>query len=430
MKDINELYFEMLKSNANTEKDDLPPMCWPEKNIHTGIIPLPIANEQDSASLTVKNYAELPIVSGKTEEFTLNIVKMQAGLGTSVERFDLIKKVQGRDHLGAKGTDLYFEVLNTERSIAEIQLLQAYALAKMNYYKEVCYQSLVNEETQQAVEQIWHEESPEKKTYLELFIQEKSLNKGIDLFQKRMPTLTEDGELTHERMAPAGHGFLGFLEIIDIFENDQDKILTTIGNGEDLNSTPDLKIMDWIAKENIPVVMMTTTKTEVDKKGGQISLVKGEHPTYVTIIEKAQAESSKQLEYFEELGLREGDRDSLFNTNIVIINKFALKKIFNKYLRNISIDEFIKNIAPDVILNVKEQNGKNFTQLESALGSVMLNLDKYMRLKFNHPVVSFLNLNKSDRERFFMPIKKRQDYEELKNNYEVGAKDFRLYKKS
>ena len=430
MKDINELYFEMLKSNANTEKDDLPPMCWPEKNIHTGIIPLPIANEQDSASLTVKNYAELPIVSGKTEEFTLNIVKMQAGLGTSVERFDLIKKVQGRDHLGAKGTDLYFEVLNTERSIAEIQLLQAYALAKMNYYKEVCYQSLVNEETQQAVEQIWHEESPEKKTYLELFIQEKSLNKGIDLFQKRMPTLTEDGELTHERMAPAGHGFLGFLEIIDIFENDQDKILTTIGNGEDLNSTPDLKIMDWIAKEDIPVVMMTTTKTEVDKKGGQISLVKGEHPTYVTIIEKAQAESSKQLEYFEELGLREGDRDSLFNTNIVIINKFALKKIFNKYLRNISIDEFIKNIAPDVILNVKEQNGKNFTQLESALGSVMLNLDKYMRLKFNHPVVSFLNLNKSDRERFFMPIKKRQDYEELKNNYEVGAKDFRLYKKS
>ena len=430
MKDINELYFEMLKSNANTEKDDLPPMCWPEKNIHTGIIPLPIANEQDSASLTVKNYAELPNPSGKTEEFTLNIVKMQAGLGTSVERFDLIKKVQGRDHLGAKGTDLYFEVLNTERSIAEIQLLQAYALAKMNYYKEVCYQSLVNEETQQAVEQIWHEESPEKKTYLELFIQEKSLNKGIDLFQKRMPTLTEDGELTHERMAPAGHGFLGFLEIIDIFENDQDKILTTIGNGEDLNSTPDLKIMDWIAKEDIPVVMMTTTKTEVDKKGGQISLVKGEHPTYVTIIEKAQAESSKQLEYFEELGLREGDRDSLFNTNIVIINKFALKKIFNKYLRNISIDEFIKNIAPDVILNVKEQNGKNFTQLESALGSVMLNLDKYMRLKFNHPVVSFLNLNKSDRERFFMPIKKRQDYEELKNNYEVGAKDFRLYKKS
>ena len=136
------------------------------------------------------------------------------------------------------------------------------------------------------------------------------------------------------------------------------------------------------------------------------------------------------MEYFEELGLREGDRDSLFNTNIVIINKFALKKIFNKYLRNISIDEFIKNIAPDVILNVKEQNGKNFTQLESALGSVMLNLDKYMRLKFNHPVVSFLNLNKSDRERFFMPIKKRQDYEELKNNYEVGAKDFRLYKKS
>ena len=253
---------------------------------------------------------------------------------------------------------------------------------------------------------------------------------GEDLFQKKMPTLDENNELTTDRMAPAGHGFLGFLEIIDIFEKDQRMVLTTIGNGEDLNSTPDLKIMDWMVSEGVPIVMMTTTKTEADKKGGQISLVKGNHAPYVTIVEKAQAELNNQLEYFEELGLRDGDRESLFNTNIVIINKFALRRLFKKYLSDISTEDFIQNIAPDVILNVKEQNGKKYTQLESALGSVVLNLDKYMRLNFNTSVVSFLNLNPQDRSRFFMPIKKRSDYDQLCEKFYVSEENFRLVPKS
>jgi hypothetical protein len=430
MKNINERYFEMLKSKASAKKEELPPMHCPENNIHTGIIPLPIASHEDRGLLTVMNYEDLPTPSGKTSDFILNTVKMQAGLGSSVKRSDLIKKVQGRDTLGAKGTDLYFDVLGKERSIAEIQLLQAYALAQKNSYKEVNYQSLVNEETTKAVAATWLELSSEGKSYQELFTQEEKVRRGSDLFQQKMPTIGENGELTTERMAPAGHGFLGFLEIIDIFENDQEKILTTIGNGEDLNSTPDLKIMDWVAKNDIPIVMMTTTKTLADKKGGQISLVKGEHPTYVTIVEKAQAEATNQLQYFEELGLRAGDRESLFNTNIVIINKHALKEVFNRFLKDTSTEDFIQSIAPDVILNVKEQSGKKFTQLESALGSVILNLDKYMRLNFDQAVVSFLNLNVSDRTRFFMPIKKREDYEELHDNYVVDSEDFRLHRKS
>ena len=128
---------------------------------------------------------------------------------------------------------------------------------------------------------------------------------------------------------------------------------------------------DW------PVVMLTTTKTKSDKKGGQLGVLQKDGVDYITIIEKAQAEQSGQLELFEELGLREGDTPGLFNTNVVYFNKGALKKRLNEL--NLEHDQLIKEIAPDVIKNQKTQNGEVFTQLESALGSVILNLDALMR---------------------------------------------------
>ena len=57
-----------------------------------------------------------------------------------------------------------------------------------------------------------------------------------------MPTIGEDGELTTERMAPAGHGFVGIKAIINIFNNLTNNI-TVIGNGEDLNSTPETPLL-------------------------------------------------------------------------------------------------------------------------------------------------------------------------------------------
>jgi hypothetical protein len=68
--------------------------------------------------------------------------------------------------------------------------------------------------------------------------------------------------------------------------------------------------------------------------------------------------------------------------------------------------------SPDLIKNKKE----DFIQLESALGSVLLNLDRNARRKFGRRVVHFLNLDNDDRENFFRPLKKREDYEEVSQN--------------
>ncbi len=418
MKNLNEKYFNLLLNRFKTGHKTQVVLHQPEKDIFSNVICLPIANDKELSSITIQKYEQLTDdLSKNLKNYDYTILKMQAGLGSSVKRKDLIAKVEKRTRLGAKGTDLYFEVEGQMKSISELQLLQAQALGEKKIFKNINYVNLVNKETKDAVD-----ESSQK------FQESKSLNILEDIYQKKMKTIGADGELTDRRRAPAGHGFVGFSAILDTYLNDLRHEIVAIGNGEDLCSTPDPLMINWVVENNIPITMLTTTKTQADKKGGQISIVTGENE-HVTIVEKAQAEESGQLEYFEALGLRAGDKESLFNTNIVIINKKALKEMFNKYLGGMSADEFSQCFTPDIIKNVKEQDGEKFTQLESALGSVVLNLDRFFREKFSQPLVSFLNLNKNDRRKFFMPIKKRSDYDEILEAFKVDANSFQLVPK-
>jgi UDP-N-acetylglucosamine pyrophosphorylase len=390
MSDINDLYFQILVDKNQESRSKDVPLHQPELGIKSKIIPTAIADESDLKLVTIKNYSELKENSSKLKDFDYVLLKMHGGLGTSVERLDLIKEVEGRTKLGAKGTDLYFDYEDKPTSIFKLGLKQ---VDKLTNYKSAAYVALVNDETQDIIDGV------------------------TTIFQKKMPTIDESGGLTTERVAPAGHGFLGFKLIHDILMNPPVNMLTAIGNGEDLNSTPDELITSWMVENEIPVVMITTTKTAADKKGGQIAIVKEDNP-YVAIVEKAQALNCDQLSYFEELGLRANDRESLFNTNIALINHAALKKEFSKL--EVNADEFFHAIAPDVIRNTKTQEGKKFIQLESALGSVLLNLDKYFRQNFNAPIVSFLNLEVENRKKFFMPIKKREDYEVIKEQFTLS----------
>lgn len=408
-KSINITYFEQLyKKYLDNETKSL---TLKEENNQSSVYPYPIASENLKAKVLVEHYENLPDPKESVlKEVNLCICKMHAGLGSSVKRNDLLKKYTKRDSLGAKGTDLFIPFEDNMLSIAEVQLIEV--MKKEKTYRSLIYLNLVNEETSSAVKEIWDNVHPKiDKTYRELFKSEK-LKARPEVYQLKMPTIDEKGELSYERAAPAGHGFLGFYEIFELFSNPQnhDEIMA-IGNGEDLKSTPDDKIISWMSEKEIPIVMITTTKLEKDKKGGQLAIVDGESP-YVTIVEKAQAEKANQLEYFEALGLREKDDISLFNTNIVLINKKVLSRELAK-IKNLSLDEFAKILAPDLIKNTKTQNQKEFIQLEGAIGSVLLNLDKYFRLNVGAPLVSFLNLSAENREKFFLPIKKREDFEEI-----------------
>lgn len=391
----NQMYFEALyKSFQDNAGKDIK-IHEPENEIHSEVIPFAIL---DPAKLPViQDYADLSEVSPKLKDYQLNIIKMHAGLGTSVKREEYLKEIKGREKLGSKGTDLFIAIDGKNISIADLQLKQIEILNDSRTFKKVTLQNLVNEETAEEVNKL---QSP--------LIKE-------NILQLKVPTI-DDGEISTERLAPAGHAFLGFSLLLDLFQKDdiQDEIVV-IGNGEDLNSTPDAKVFSWMVEKNIPICMITTTKLEKDKKGGQISKVVGSVYEYVTIIEKAQAEKAGQLEYFSELGLRPSDHRSLFNTNIVVINK----KVLKQRLKSLDVDKskFCEIITPDLIKNIKPQDGKQFIQLEGAIGSTILNLDKFFRLQTGEEVVAFLNLDPLARESFFIPLKTMDDFEDLKKRY-------------
>ncbi|MCT4643208.1 MAG: UTP--glucose-1-phosphate uridylyltransferase [Bacteriovoracaceae bacterium] len=407
MIDINELYFNILYGLKDRFSEDI---LLKDDSNSSHIIPFSITNDEQEKYFDLYSYEDLVSDESILKNIDFKVIKMHAGLGSSVKRFDLIKEFRSSDTLSAKGVDLFIEYNNKMEPIAKIQHEIVVNLSNRKIYKSAKIQNLVNDETKMEVLKI-----------------EQDYNCYDQIEQRKMPTIGEDGELTTKRVAPCGHGFIGFAQIYDALYSDKNEI-SCIGNGEDLNSTIDTKISSLVIKQNIPILMITTNKTVADKKGGMLALVDDEFKT-LTICEKAQAQGSGQLEYFENLGLRPGDKKSLFNTNIVVINKKALRDVILKHIPDINIEEFFKNIAPDLIKNIKEQEGKKYIQLESALGSVILNANTYFIKKYNEKLISILNLNEKDRALFFLPIKKREDYDEIRKNFYFCEKRQKLMRR-
>ncbi|MFA7115503.1 MAG: UTP--glucose-1-phosphate uridylyltransferase, partial [Candidatus Omnitrophota bacterium] len=206
-----------------------------------------------------------------------------------------------------------------------------------------------------------------------------------------------------------------------------------------------------MARKRLPIVMITTTKTVIDKKGGQLGL-----QTYgdtgvskPQIMELAQAKSAGQGELFGELGLRGGDNRTLFNTNIALIN-YSVLQPFARALRGIIGDKlFGQIVTPDLIKNTKEQGGKEFIQLEGAMASALLNFNGFIatldineeitreqreaikELMREHGIERLLyivNISAQDRNKFFTPVKFAWDYWYFAytNHFKVNPNTYRL----
>ncbi|WP_417204619.1 UTP--glucose-1-phosphate uridylyltransferase [Acetoanaerobium sticklandii] len=377
-------YFEGLFSQLNEKSEQLT-IATPEKD--TGVYPTAIApRELMRRELPFHSYEDIKQRYSTKEivDCTLWLRKMHGGLGSSLDRSDYLKKY-GRTTPGSKSTDLYIETEEFgDISLAEAQIIQA--SKKTSSFKRVVLQDLVNNDVKPILDKMWEKHSN---------LLNENFTRLDSVIQQKLPTI-KNGELTDERLAPAGHGFFGY-EVFKGPRPEGENLIACIGNGEDLSSTPDRAIVNWMLTENIPVVMVTTTKTKRDMKGGQIALKVEGDKTFLTIVEKAQAEQAGQLEYFEQLGLREDDEDAFFNTNLVLINFNAVQDA------EIALPDLIKN-----------QKGE-FVQLEGAMGSVLLNSDRLSRIN-NKKFVHILNVNKEKRLKFFNPIKKIDDFKFIKKN--------------
>ncbi len=409
----------------------------------TMVVPTAIASKSLMKSVPVTDYASIAAkkadYEAATPEVKFWVKKLMAGTGSGIVRVEFLKEIYqklgkaGSIKIGSKGTDLHAEVeINGQvhiLNIAELQILQL--LAQSDKYKQVIFHDVVSNETQQSIETTWSKHSPllNGKTLSDVAAEKGEVRSGPTV-QFHIPTIGETGALTKERLAPAGHGLFAIEAVYATLSGNLPKtkkgesLIGVIGNGEDLMSTPSSDIVGWMAKEQLPLVMVTTEKTALDKQGGQIAIgfnSKGQE--YVTIVEKAQAETAvkkghpEQMDLFAALGLRANDSKAMFNTNMVLVNYNALQPKLAMLAKAVGGNErLLELIAPDLITNTKKQKGadgieKSFVQLEGAMGSVVLKLDRLYRETFNgQPLVHFLNIGKDHRTEYFAPIKSGFDF--------------------
>ena len=135
---------------------------------------------------------------------------------------------------------------------------------------------------------------------------------------------------------PGGHGFLGTLILNQIATNAPapgEQVITVITNGDGTNNFATEDVVGWMARNRIPIVMITTTRTVLDAKGGVFGLEKipnydieksGTAELPLQIWELAQAKTVGQEPLFQELGLTEGKTEQEFNTNISLENETVL----------------------------------------------------------------------------------------------------------
>lgn len=439
LNELNKFYFDiLLKRKKNPPKEDKVKIFEDgvKKNesvaYPTAILPdhlkkdLPYAHYQN----LMEERDELAKIG---QEVSLWCMPMQAGSGSSIERKKYLSSIKDipldKVKLGSKGTDLFLNIkIDGEEktvSLAEVQILRALKDAQKKVFKEIIFNDIVSIETAESIKEIWNHTCPiaKNQSYLEYVNDEKNdfCSTFGPSFQNYLPTINDQGNLTKNRMAPGGHALFGIMGIRSaLFKNERPKskgkLVGVIGNGEDLSAVPDSLMVGHMIKNKIPIVMVTTEKTSIDLKGGQIALIENKDKSvYASIIEKAQAEDSNQIELFEKLGLRPNDQMAFFNTNMALFNYEELIPLIEELTHKMGEESFFEMIAPNLIENYKEQvdtDGvkRKYLQLEGAMGSVLLNLDKISREKLNRPAVHFINVEKKARTNFFGPIKTAFDF--------------------
>ncbi|MFA5092972.1 MAG: NAD-glutamate dehydrogenase domain-containing protein [Candidatus Omnitrophota bacterium] len=413
---------------------------------------------------------------------------MDGGLGQSVERKNYLKIREDtesdfkarRDEnnkiaLGAKGTDLAYDIeLNGEHfkaSVAEIKLLHILSITQQ--FGKVTFQPLVNTDSAPSYEALLNstylldkadKNKTDKRTYRQVLAEYGiTLDKTNEfLYQANLPIIEYDtNKLTNKFPTPGGHGQWGVMllsEAKDIeLPKDGKTLIRAFYNGDGIANFPDAAILGWMAKKKIGIVMISTTKAGLDKKGGQIGIqILPDGSTRVQMLELAQAKKIGKAheQLFAAIGLPGVDTvegvdaqgnpytytneagAQYFNTNIALINYSVLSPIFKSILeiktKDIDFEgekltgaELLERIvSPDLIENVKtREDGKNYTQLEGAIGSALLNCNAFFsatkdpRIKKilsdvigDNKLLRIVNVDASQRTKFFTPIKSAFDY--------------------
>jgi hypothetical protein len=362
--------------------------------------------------LQTVSYSSIKQSEKKYSQFAKNAAiwlrRLQAGTGSSLHR-----PVSEGKKIGAKGTDLKIDIDGKLVSLAEAQMIRALYDHSMGLFAEIHFHDLISSETRDSISEMWNKKSfcNSSYSYEEQVQKTDGLFHSGETLQQHAWTINEEGNLTPNRKAPAGHGLFAQDALRAAIHPKRrpatnKSLVGVIGNGEDLGA-PDEYMIGYVLNEKIPIAIVTTEKTAADGKGGILALVESS-PRYLTILETAQAEKAHQLDLYKSLG---GEA----NTNLVLLNYDELTPLFEKYIADFGLEEFERSIIPDLIENWKIQTDtdgvrRKYLQLEGATGSVVMNLDHAFRKAYGKPLVHIITVPLKDRCQFFSPVKTAFDF--------------------
>lgn len=451
-----------------------------------------LSAEQRQATLGVVDYAttikDNPDYKAVAATTCATIHPLDGGPGSSVKRKEFLEYMApfvGREEridTTSKGADLYFlvkvpgfdksgnSVLKQEYiSVMEMKTLRLLSQLKQGAFKWIDLRPVVSRdgddvlrafyESTYLFDRVDDRAENEQRSYFDVFSQEPTIDVVEQQTQDDLPSIdTATKQLTTEYPSSGSHGRPAVIALQQIAERGHGKEphVQIFYNGDGPNNTISPEMVGFAIAEGAGIVMVTTTKTQADKKGGIIGVEKisqDEKEVHVAqIMELAQAKQVGEQDLFYAVGLANepvsaalpGHQvgEQYFNTNTAILNETALGP-FLRGLKSILGEEgFRKAITPDLIENEKESNGKTYTLLEGAMGSALLNLARVVetdphakslweKMSGGKQFLRIINLDPQHRDEFFTPIKYPIDYivQAATDHYELHNEGFRLVSK-
>ncbi|MFB0527266.1 MAG: methyltransferase domain-containing protein, partial [bacterium] len=408
--------------------------------------------------LAVVEYASIaqnPAYAQEAKDVALTQNPMNGGIGISVWRERYLRQIwpeierEGPFTFGSKASDLFFDVTlkgkdaggaivdkTAKVSIDEVILLRTIKNATM--YGSTLFQELVSDKTAISITALLNstcvydrvdDTKQDKRTYREYIAQEI----GIDLkYQAAVPTIdAATGRLTQEMTFPAGTGHWGMMVLWDAATNEvPDDGMThirVIFNADGVNNTPDHPaIVNWMSKEDIPVAVVTRTRTALDVKTGLMGIeILPDGKLRVKVMETVTAKRNGQIDEFGNMGLPGGlgeEGKQYANTNLTLVNISLLQPFLQAVKDALGEEKFIEVITPDILIHERTKGDKSFIQLEGGLTSALLNLDAFITTTDDPVVVALkerfginklvytVNVDPEDSTKLSTPVKYSLDF--------------------
>lgn len=191
---------------------------------------------------------------------------------------------------------------------------------------------------------------------------------------------------------PPGHGDIyASLYLSGVLETliRQGRKYALVSNIDNLGATLDMRMLGYMAEEQVPFLMEVTERTENDSKGGHLA----KHNNGRLILREVSQCPECDLEQFQNI-----TRHRLFNTNNIWINLVELKNT----LRQFGLPKLPLILNPKTI-NPHDKSSTPVYQIESAMGAAI-----------SHFVNAQAIVTTRDR---FIPVKRTDDLLKVMSDY-------------